>query len=262
MSFFKTSDGIRISYRISGEGKPLIFVHGWGASKNFWKNQEEFFSKEYKTILVDLRGHGESEKLIDANYTFNRMVKDIKELISHLNIDEFVYIGHSLGGMIGARLASSCHRNIRGLVITGSPYELKSNFGGIKFKFLEFILRRSRKLAGKIVTPSLFSPGTPESVLNFVRRESAVIPVEILINVAKVNKNVNISEDLKKVKIPTLIIAAELDKPAPIKMQKKVAEMVPKAKFTIVKNCGHNLMLEKPEKLNGIVKKFLEELNY
>ncbi|MGQ4892489.1 MAG: alpha/beta fold hydrolase [Candidatus Njordarchaeia archaeon] len=262
MVLFETSDGVKIAYRVNGEGKPIIFVHGWGASKNFWKDQEKHFSKKYKTVLIDLRGHGESEKDLNADYSFDRLVGDIRELLSHLEISEFVYVGHSLGGMIGVRLASTCFRDMKGMVITGSPYELKSNFGGIKFKFVEFMLKRSRKLASKVITPSLFSPKTPESVFNFVRRESAVIPVDILIKVAKVNKDVNIVEDLGKVEIPTLVIAAELDKPAPVKVQKKVAEMLPNAKFLIVKNCGHNLMLERPEKFNELIEGFLEKLNY
>jgi len=259
---FRTSDDVNISYCECGEGKPLLFVHGWGASKNFWRHQIDYFSASFRVIAVDLRGHGLSDKPLEGDYRFNRFVKDILELIDYLKLGKFVYIGHSLGGMLGAVIANSSRGRISGLVLTGSPYDLRSNFNSVTFTIFSFLLKRARRLAAKVITPRLFAPETPEEVLNFVRKESANIPAEILIKVAKVNKNVDIRDQLKAIDVPTLIIAGEFDKPAPIKVQKKVAEMIKDSTFIILERCGHNLMLEKPDEFNEIVEKFLEKIGY
>ena len=61
MPFFKTTDGHNLHYRITGKGKPIIFVHGWTMNSLVWKYQSDELAKDFQVIAVDLRGHGKSE---------------------------------------------------------------------------------------------------------------------------------------------------------------------------------------------------------
>lgn len=63
MAYFKVKDGIDIYYEIHGEGEPIVFIHGLGASSSMYKPQVEYFKDFFKVILIDLRGNGKSGEL-------------------------------------------------------------------------------------------------------------------------------------------------------------------------------------------------------
>ncbi|MEG4115303.1 MULTISPECIES: alpha/beta hydrolase [unclassified Microcoleus] len=93
---FKTSDGAELSYISAGKGKPIVLIHGWSQSAEQFKYQIPAFANEYHVIAVDLRGHGESEK-IPYGYRISRLSKDIQELIDALQLEKPHLLGHSMG---------------------------------------------------------------------------------------------------------------------------------------------------------------------
>lgn len=96
MSKFKTSDKVEICYKVKGEGKPIILIHGWSQSKEVFAPQVEELSKNYTVVSFDLRGHGESERT-QTGLTLNKLAKDLKELIEHLKFDKVLLAGWSMG---------------------------------------------------------------------------------------------------------------------------------------------------------------------
>ncbi|MBD2524678.1 alpha/beta fold hydrolase [Nostoc sp. FACHB-133] len=93
---FKTSDGDQLSYISAGRGKPIVLLHGWSQSAEQFKYQIPVFAEHYHTIAVDLRGHGESEK-VSFGYRISRLSKDIQELIGALQLEKPHLLGHSMG---------------------------------------------------------------------------------------------------------------------------------------------------------------------
>src|SRR3989338_1058799 len=76
MPFFKTTDGNNLHYRITGKGKPIIFVHGWAMNSLIWKYQSDKLAKDFQVIAVDLREHGKSEcEMRNAEYGFNLFLR-------------------------------------------------------------------------------------------------------------------------------------------------------------------------------------------
>ena len=79
MAFITTNDGVRIYYEESGQGKPLVLIHGWSCSGRFFKRNVDELSKSCRVINMDLRGHGQSDKP-EWGYRISRTTKDVKDL--------------------------------------------------------------------------------------------------------------------------------------------------------------------------------------
>ena len=96
MDFFITKDKAKIYYEVKGEGKPIVFIHGFTEDHNSFRIQQRVLSKKYKIITYDLRGHGISDKV---NYGLNleRFTLDLRELIDYLELEDVVLVGWSMG---------------------------------------------------------------------------------------------------------------------------------------------------------------------
>jgi len=244
----RTSDGAELSYQDVGRGKPIIFVHGWAATKNFWHRQVEELSPRFRTITLDLRGHGDSEKGLDLDYSVDRLTSDLLELIELLGIENYVVVGHSLGAVIATRSANR-RTGAGGLVLTGAGPRIR---GGFSF-FLLRILMRFRWLAERYVTPRMFAPNTRRELLDFVRAESARSSRGTLVSVMKHAVGAELLGG--EIDLPVMVIAGEHDSVVSPSEQRGVAEEM-KAKFVLLRGAGHNLMLEKHAEFSDIIAEF------
>ncbi|WP_124058698.1 alpha/beta fold hydrolase [Vaginisenegalia massiliensis] len=105
METFRLSDGSQISYKIKGNGRPLLFLHGLGAESSMFQPQVDYFSKKYQVIVPDLRGNGKSDKLeCKPEEVLNLQAKDILELLAHLGVSKVVISGVSYGGVMTIHL--------------------------------------------------------------------------------------------------------------------------------------------------------------
>ena len=81
-------NGIEMYYEIHGEGPPLVMLHWFGGSGDIWKPFIDEFSKEYRLIIPDLRGHGRSS-ILTSEFTHSQAALDVFALLDHLGIDRF-----------------------------------------------------------------------------------------------------------------------------------------------------------------------------
>lgn len=91
----------------AGTGKNVMFLHGWVCDSHDWSWQLPFFESKCRVVAVDLRGHGRSKVMPSGSYTPAHYVGDIEKLITtRYPGEEFIIVGHSMGGQIAARLAA------------------------------------------------------------------------------------------------------------------------------------------------------------
>ncbi|MHA6313686.1 alpha/beta fold hydrolase [Pantoea sp. S-LA4] len=103
----KVSPTARLFYTEKGEGKNIMVLHGWTCDSHDWSWQLPALERKYRTVAVDLRGHGRSEVKPSGHYNPADYVADIEALIlSRYPGQKFILIGHSMGGQIAARLAA------------------------------------------------------------------------------------------------------------------------------------------------------------
>ena len=119
-----SSDGVDIAYAIDGEGDPILLIHGFASNNAVnWRSTgwiDTLTGAGFRTIAMDVRGHGESAKLTDpARYHLANLAGDAANLIDHLGMGRADVMGYSMGGRIGAMLALDHPDKVRSLIIGG-----------------------------------------------------------------------------------------------------------------------------------------------
>ncbi len=105
----------KIAYSMSGNGFPLIFIHGFCEDRTMWNEFIAPFLIQYRVITVDIGGFGESE--LPKKATVEEMADQINAVLNKENIIKSILIGHSMGGYIGAAFAEKYKDCLAGLVL-------------------------------------------------------------------------------------------------------------------------------------------------
>src|SRR6516162_2556491 len=116
-------NGLDIHHEVQGEGPPVVFVHGLGATSNVWHAQRVTLSKNYRAIVYDRSGCGRSQQARDG-YSIDAWADELAGLLDHLAIPSAVVVGHSLGSMIAQRFAGKHAGRTRALILAGGEAEL------------------------------------------------------------------------------------------------------------------------------------------
>ena len=122
MPFATSRDGVRVHYELDGEGPPLVLQHGTGGSLEMWKARGfvERLRDHYRLVLVDSRGHGESDRPPDrASYALPHRVADITAILDDAGIERAHYFGYSMGGWIGYGMLRHAPRRFLSAIIGG-----------------------------------------------------------------------------------------------------------------------------------------------
>ncbi|HDM92605.1 MAG TPA: alpha/beta hydrolase [Candidatus Korarchaeota archaeon] len=236
---FVTSDGVRISFAEFGAGEALILIHGWAASRLFWKHQIPELAERYRVVALDLRGHGDSEKPLPADYTARRMARDVVELCLHLGIRDPAIVGHSFGSIVAslAALEVGC----RSLILLSPPLRMPTKPEIALMRFLLAI----RPLSRKTITPKMFAQPTTE-LMEFVRRESAKAPPAALMEVLLQNSGSRLPSHLPPDRTTIIVGSADrINDPAKLERFSRLVG----ARFILIPGAGHDLMLERPEEV-------------
>ncbi len=131
------SDGVKIAYRDEGAGQPVLLIHGFASNSQVnWVGPswtQTLTEAGYRTIAIDNRGHGESEKLYDETaYGAPLMAEDAGRLLDHLGIARAHVIGYSMGARIGAFLAINHAGRVKSLTLSGMGINLVRGVGGAR----------------------------------------------------------------------------------------------------------------------------------
>ena len=119
---FAQINGIEMYYEVYGEGEPLVMLHYFGGSGTIWKPFVPEFSKHYKLVIPDLRGHGRSS-ILTGKFTHKQSALDVYALLDQLGIKEFRGIGTSTGGMTLLHMATQQPDRVKAMVVVGAaPY--------------------------------------------------------------------------------------------------------------------------------------------
>ncbi len=269
--YVEIETGRRLCYEIEGEGYPVILVHSYLWDKDMWKPQREELSKNYKCISIDLWAHGGSDILYDVKeYSVENLTKDVIAFADKLGIEEFIYAGLSVGGMIGAHLALKYPERLKASVIMDAysgdePDETKALYFGM-LDIIENIKQISEQMADQIA-PIFFSK--QENILKGelytkFKRSLLDISEDRIQSVVALGRGIfgrkSILEEMKDIKIPVCFIVGDEDIPRPVNESQEMAELVKDSSLYIIPKAGHISTLENPEEVNKALSEFLENL--
>lgn len=255
----------KIVYRVFGEGKPVMFIHGFGEKSEIWNKQIDYLKKRYKVIVPDLPGSGESE--LQDDMSMEGMAETIKEVLDTEKTSRCTLIGHSMGGYILLAFAEKylSYLEAFGLFHSTSFADTEEK-KSMRRKGIEFIKEYGALSFLKNTTGNLFSPVTHsdrpqlieeqiQTLTNF-SEESLVSYYEAMI------QRPDRTHLLRNSTIPILFIAGKYDNAVPLQDSLKQCHLPSLSYIHILENSGHMGMLEETEKANQILKNFLDKTTF
>jgi pimeloyl-ACP methyl ester carboxylesterase len=249
---------IELYYELHGEGKPIIFSHGWLEDCSIWGPQVESFTKNYAVILYDHRGHGRSDKpkVGEGNYSVQVLANDLYALAQKLNLEKPVLVGFSLGGYAAILLALEHPEKISKLVLVGTtakmalPTSAKFWLLGIGvFYSYETYLRMSCKY-GRFYKPS--KQIVDEELARALKVEKSIAS-ECW---KELTEKYDVRDKVSRIEVPTLIIVGEKDK-INLKASQYLNREIKGSELRIVPSSGHTVMVEKTEEFNHVLEEFI-----
>jgi len=258
-------NGEHLAYIDMGDlkGPPVVLIHGYTDNARDWVPLIPFLNKHDRLIVVDIRGHGQSDKP-ECCYAKIDFAYDIKLLLDALHIQKADIVGHSLGSMITQVLAEQWPDRVRKVILissTGGPGP-----GTIPKKPSYDFASEIRKLKEPIDPDSPFmvewwaSP-TPvnEEFIRRQRRDAAGIPLAVWLAVLEQGANASdIQSNLSKLKAPTLLIWGSKDPIMEEDVRQSLRDALPAAKVKVFEGLGHNPFWEEPEAVAKVVNSFLD----
>lgn len=260
-SKFANVNGIRMHYLEWGEpgATDLILVHGWSSWAQSWSDSAEKIQGQYHIIAPDHRGHGESDKP-ETGYRLRDFAEDIHQLIAELGLKRPFYAGNSWGGCIGTIMAADYPQDISKAFL-GDPvyWKLLSAF----VTNLPVILNR-RKLSDKELTEEFRQQGMAQPAIDQSLVRLRKFSEKALTRLLTDNRDfaLNCEEYLKRIIVPTMIIAA--DPAAGGYILREEAEYVkriasPMVRVTHWEGVGHGVSNAQPDRYIREMLAFFEE---
>jgi 3-oxoadipate enol-lactonase len=254
--------GTKIYYELHGtEGKPVVlFLHGLGSSVRDWELQVPAFSQDYRVLLIDMRGHGRSDKPI-PQYTMPIFASDVVGVMDSLKIEKVHIVGISMGGMIAFQLAVDCPERIQSLCIVNSGpavilRSLQDRFA-IYMRFVIVRLMGMRKM-GAVIAPKLFVDAEQEELRQLFIERWAENDPRAYLNALRAIVGWTVEERIGENSIPTLIAVSDQDY-TPVSLKEAYMPKLRNARLTIIPNAHHAVSSERPEAFNQVIMEFLRE---
>ncbi|MBE6152238.1 MAG: alpha/beta hydrolase [Firmicutes bacterium] len=239
----KKIKNIDINYIDYGEGNDaIVLLHGWGQNIEMMKPVGDRLSKQHRIIIIDLPGFGLSEEPKDI-LTIYDYVECIKELIDSLKVNSLTLIGHSFGGKISLAYASKYHVNK--LITFGSPFKKEINKLSLKTRILK-ILKKVPVLKG-------LEAFAKKHIGSTDYRQASEIMRKIMVE----HVNLDITEDVKKIKCPTLLIWGTNDEAVSIDCAYELEKLISDAGVVEYPGCSHYAYLERLDQTINVLNSFL-----
>jgi len=239
----KNIGGVNVNYIDYGKGKDtVVLLHGWGQNIQMMQPIGDNLSKSNRVIIIDLPGFGLSEepKNIWSLYDY---VECVHELLNSLDIKNPILMGHSFGGKISLLYASKY--SVKKLVAFGSPYKKEIKKLSLKTKILKFLKRvpvinKLEKLAKKYIGSTDY-------------KQASEMMRKILVD----HVNLDITEEVKKIKCPTLLIWGTKDEDASINNAYELEQLISDAGVVEYDGCTHYAYLERLDRTISVLNSFL-----
>ncbi|MBK9324691.1 MAG: alpha/beta hydrolase [Bdellovibrionaceae bacterium] len=276
---FNSSDGTPIYYEVRGKGEPLVLVYGIACLMNHWHYQIEYFAKTHKVITFDLRGHHQSQPLGNPkNLSMTDLVRDVVELLTHLNISKAHFAGHSFGAPLLLELFRTNPTIVGTLIfINGfSKNPIKGMFGlDVVEPFYFFVKAQYEEAPDMWTTLWRMAVDNPIAMMlagaagGFNLKLTQFKDIEVYARgVARMDLRTFLvlfeelmhfdgEEILPTVNIPTLIISGENDNVTPQRFQHEFHQKIVGSEFVLVPYGSHCTQLDFPDYINIKIEGFL-----
>ncbi|MEU2778021.1 alpha/beta fold hydrolase [Streptomyces sp. NPDC007162] len=235
-----------------GTAAPLVLIHGWTADRHRWDHQTEHFAGRRRVVRLDLRGHGESTGA--GVRTIAELAQDVTALLDHLEVDRFVPVGHSMGGMISQTLALTHPARVERMVLVNSIGRMAYSRGRGLLMAASTLVPFRLFVAANI--QRAFAPGFPRERVREYVRSSAGTPREVVMTLYGAMRAFDVLDRVGEIAVPTLMVHGYHDIQLPVGQMLRMAKAYPDAEVRII-DAGHELPVERPAELTAALDRFL-----
>ncbi|MGQ4601415.1 alpha/beta fold hydrolase [Nocardia sp. R6R-6] len=264
-----TVDGVPIAYTDTGApaGRPkaatVLFGHGLLFGGWMFQPQIEILREHYRCITIDWRGQG-ATPATTGGYDMDTLTGDAVAMIRQLDIAPVHWVGLSMGGFVGQRVAARHGELLRSLTLLDSSAEPEdpSKIGEYKRLALALRLFGAKPILGKI-QPHLFGSGfladhagqpIIEQWATRLRRCDRTAVRKAVLGVAD---RASVEREITAITIPTLVAVGTDDTATPPARSERIAELIPAARLHTISDCGHTSSLEQPTVVTALLQEFL-----
>ena len=259
-------DGTRLYFRDWGEGRPLVFLAGWGLGSESWAYQAAALSEEgLRCVSYDRRGHGRSDAP-GTGYDYDTLADDLAAVLEQLDLRDVVLVAHSMaGGEVvryftrhgGARVA----KVVLLAPMNPCPTRKADNPDGFPAEAFEqyrrkVLMRDYPKWARDNLDP-FFTPETSPDLKEWVLRLSLETTAKAQVECNRTSTGADLRPEIPRIKVPVLVIQGDKDASTRLETSgRRYAEALPNAELIVYAGAPHGLMYTHTERLNADILKF------
>lgn len=252
------ADGISLNISARGRNNlevnrpSLIFLHYFGGSARSWTEVIDRLAAEYHCLAPDLRGFGTSDAPTNG-YALNDYADDIAALIEAANIESYVLVGHSMGGKIALTLAVRQPAKLRSLVLLATspptPEPIPED------ERARLLTAHGSRTAAEETLRKITAHPVPEPVFERCIEDALRCSLPAWRAWLEHGSREDISADVTRINVPTLIVAGEMDEPLTAELlQREVVRRINGARITTLPGVRHLLPLENPAALVALIR--------
>jgi pimeloyl-ACP methyl ester carboxylesterase len=251
----------RIHYLTQGRGtSTIVFIHGWACNAGFWREQVPVFQEKAKLVLVDLPGHGESDKP-ETDYTMDYFADAVIAVMRDAKVEKATLVGHSMAAPVICKVYAKTPERVAGLVaVDGFLRRPKMSAEQAEAIAAPYGKPEYREQVKQMVAYMFPNAGT-EALRDRVTEEMLKTPQHVMASAMGEMFNLKQSAwDLAKADVPVMSINAK----SPMwteSYEKYVRSLSPKTEYRLIDGTGHFVMLEKPVEFNATLLEMLTKFD-
>lgn len=256
--------GKKINYRIKGEGKVVVLLHGYLESLDVWSEFYLELAKQFRVLAINLPGFGESDTL-NLYASMEAMSDCVNAVLESEDIEKCIMTGHSMGGYVSLAFAEKHKDKLIGLSLFHStPFADNEEKKQNRQREIELITQGKKSKIISINIPRTFADDNVSSFSKEINnlKDSALQTSDegIIHALYGMIQRPDRQHVLKNINIPVLLIAGKNDNYIPLEISTQIAELSTKIQLEILENSGHMGFVEEKEKSVKILSGFISKL--
>jgi len=249
-------DSLSHYYAVSGEGFPLVFVHGLGLSHQNWIGQVPVFARRYRVITYDMRGHG-GTGVSSGDTTIRTYSEDLNALLQHLGIERAIFVGYSSGTLICEQFALDYPEKTAALCLIGSYAKVKGVYMSVK--------TNAGKLTASMGLHKLLAYSVATSNAENLTQRGFFYRIAKRVSDAEALRFLNASErfldtaDLSRIDCPVLLVHGSRDRSTE-RYARELTAALPNARISVVEGSNHAVATRALSVFNVLLDEWLQHL--
>ena len=277
-------EGTKLYVGEAGHGPTVVFAHGFCLNASSWHYQLQDLSDEFRVVVYDMRGHGESERPASNDWSMEAHARDLKAVLDA--VGPAIVVGHSMGGMaliqyaglfpeqIGSKVRAvalvdtAAHDVMGGMVPSAARLltpalrllEQAATMAAARNpEAFDRVRKNQKNMVALLIKLMGFGPQAHRHQLAFMNQMLQAIPAEILVPIVKTLRTMDVTSALDNIDVPTLVVVGARDRLTPRAAARYLATAIHGAELAVIPHSGHMPMLEHPEEFNAVLRRFLRQ---